>query len=348
MTARAISLTGGATATRAVPWTMPSADARSFLAALERLHFDRAVLLKASGIAESDLADPDARISCVAIGAMVDAAQRIRFIPNIGLALARATPIGTYGLFDYLVLTSDTVGGAVRQIARYTHLVGNPVSTAIWPDEDPVQIDLVNRAAPMAVEYFVGLVVLHLGKEVEGRFAIDLAEFDHVPDDAGEFERVLGCAVRVGGGRNRLLIPQRSWRLPLRRRDPVLRQVLESQADATLARASLPRNIVDDVRDALARRMVRGDLQIDIVARELGMSPRTLQRRLTIAGVSFQALLEEVRREAAARYMRESTLAISEVAYLIGYSEPAPFHRAFKRWFGTTPDVYRQRHRVIG
>jgi AraC-like DNA-binding protein len=63
-------------------------------------------------------------------------------------------------------------------------------------------------------------------------------------------------------------------------------------------------------------------------------------------GVSYQDLLDESRKEASARYIRESTLAIGEVAYLVGYSEPAPFHRAFKRWYGMTPDVFRRRPRA--
>ena len=62
-------------------------------------------------------------------------------------------------------------------------------------------------------------------------------------------------------------------------------------------------------------------------------------------GVSFQELVDEARKEAAGRYLGESALAISEVAYLVGYSEPAPFHRAFKRWYGVTPDVFRQKRR---
>jgi AraC-like DNA-binding protein len=73
------------------------------------------------------------------------------------------------------------------------------------------------------------------------------------------------------------------------------------------------------------------------------MSPRTLQRRLAEEGVSYQTLLEGARKEAAGRYLADGTLAIGEIAYLLGYSEPAPFHRAFKRWYGTTPEAFRRR-----
>ena len=82
------------------------------------------------------------------------------------------------------------------------------------------------------------------------------------------------------------------------------------------------------------------------LAREMAMSSRTLQRRLAAEGVSYQELLEDARKEAAGRYMSESTLAICEIAYLVGYSEPAPFHRAFKRWYGMTPEAFRQKRRT--
>ena len=78
------------------------------------------------------------------------------------------------------------------------------------------------------------------------------------------------------------------------------------------------------------------------IARQLAVSGRTLQRRLAAEGVSFQQLVDDARKEAAGRYIGEASLAISEVAYLVGYSEPAPFHRAFKRWYGMTPEGFRQ------
>jgi len=81
------------------------------------------------------------------------------------------------------------------------------------------------------------------------------------------------------------------------------------------------------------------------IARQLGMSERTLHRRLAEDGASYQELLEEVRKAAASRYLDESPLAISEIAYLLGYSEPAAFHRAFKRWYATTPEHFRTRSR---
>jgi AraC-like DNA-binding protein len=92
-------------------------------------------------------------------------------------------------------------------------------------------------------------------------------------------------------------------------------------------------------------KVVGGDTRIGTAARDLAMSGRTLQRRLAEEGVSYQELLDEARKEAARRHVSEPALAICEVAYLLGYSEPAPFHRAFKRWYGMTPDAFRRAQR---
>jgi AraC-like DNA-binding protein len=81
------------------------------------------------------------------------------------------------------------------------------------------------------------------------------------------------------------------------------------------------------------------------VARTLSTSARSLQRRLAAAGTSYQQLLDLARKEAAERHLTESLLSIGEIAYLLGYSEPAAFNRAFKRWHKDTPQAFRQRQR---
>jgi AraC-like DNA-binding protein len=123
----------------------------------------------------------------------------------------------------------------------------------------------------------------------------------------------------------------------LRRSDPVLRHVLEQQAN----RLPSADGVAFEVRRALAKRIAGGDTRIDSVARDLATTPRTLQRRLAAAGLSYQDLVELTRREAAEKYLANLSLSIAEVAYLLGYSEPSALHRAFKRWNGTTPQAFR-------
>jgi len=327
-------------------WSMPANDVRAFADALGRLGYDAQSLLDAAGLRDADLTDPDTRISCEAIGAMLSGAQRTRFTPNLGLELARLTPMGTNPLLDYLVVTSDTVGSGVHQLARYLRLIGNPVVLDVHDEhDDDIRVEMANGAAPFSVEYVAALMVLHLRAETDGRFAVTSINFQHTPDDAAAFGRILGCAVRPASSWNGLKVPRDAWHLPLRRRDPVLRQVLESHAESIFARLPVRTGLALAVQRALTARVAGGDTSVNALANELAMSGRTLQRRLTAEGVSYRDLLDEARKEAAGRYLAESTLAICEVAYLVGYSEPAPFHRAFKRWYGMTPEVFRHRER---
>src|SRR6185436_6709954 len=132
------------------------------------------------------------------------------------------------------------------------------------------------------------LMVLHFRNETDGRFAAAHVVFQHNPDDAAGFGRILGCPVQQAASWSGVGISQEAWRLPLRRRDPVLRQVLESQANNILSRLPARTGLAWEVQRALAARVAGGDTRIGAIARQIAMSGRTLQRRLAAEGVSYQ------------------------------------------------------------
>src|SRR5215467_10009847 len=109
-------------------WTMPARDLRVTTTGLEGLGYDCVALLDAAGLSGIDFDDPDGRVPCEGIGQLLACAQQSRFTPNLALELARLTPIGSYPLLDYLILTSDTVGAGVRQLGAYRELVGDPAT----------------------------------------------------------------------------------------------------------------------------------------------------------------------------------------------------------------------------
>src|SRR5205807_7408292 len=132
------------------------------------------------------------------------------------------------------------------------------------------------------------------------------------------------------------------WQLPLHRRDPLLRNWLERKAEQILARQSGQEGVAMDVRRLLAVPGSGSGTSIEAAARRLAMSPRTLQRRLSEEGTSFDSLREEMRKQTAETFLADRTLSVGEVAFLLGFSEPGAFHRAFKRWHNTTPDAFRK------
>jgi AraC-like DNA-binding protein len=348
MTFRANQLTARATSPNAGNPATPAFQFRAFVDAFERLGYDAGRLLSDIGVRRADLDDPDALIPCAATGALFGSALRERPLKNVGLRLATQTPIGAMGLLDYLIVTSDTVGHGFQQLARYLRLLtGAPFLLELREDQDPIlavyHVDA--SAATFGVEYSVALTVLHIREETGNRARFERVSFTHQPDDVSEMERVLGCQVHAGASWSGVALPRESWQMPLPRKDPIVHRVLEGHAESLNPQALAMDSLAIDVRRVIASRMANGEIDISAIARHLGISTRTLQRRLATAGLSYQELLDETRREAAETCIINSALSVGEIAYLLGYSEPAAFHRAFRRWTGTTPHVFRARRR---
>ena len=137
----------------------------------------------------------------------------------------------------YLIVTCESVAQGVNQLFRYFRINDAPHALEIREDEDPVRIIFFHGIRDsFSFEFGVSLVVLHLREETENRLSAACASFTHRPDDVVEMERVLGCPVRAGASWNGFTLCREAWRLPMRRRDPVLRGVLERHAKEIIAR----------------------------------------------------------------------------------------------------------------
>lgn len=350
MTRDAKSLTRGANSGSHVATpagTEPASNVRVQLDALGRLGFDVEPLIRAAGVSRADVDDPDGRISCAAIGRILGEAMRVRPLANLGMRMAEQTPIGAYPLLDYLVLTSSTVGQGLEQLARYLRLVASSVVMRFRDAEDPICVVFEGPPGSLQYEFGITLALLHLREETEGRMRPEYVSLAYTPDDPTGLERLLGCPVRAGASWNGWAMSREAGSLPLRRRDPILRGVLQHHANEMLRRAPVAAGVSHDVRRALAPRVAGGDTRVEAVARELAMSVRSLQRRLSEEGCSYQSLVDAIRKEAAEQYLSDSSLSAGEIAYLLGYSEAAAFSRAFKRWSGMTPQGFRHRRGAV-
>lgn len=348
MTARAKKLTKRATSAGPGNRQFTSGPAKTvlvFVDALKRLGYDTESLLANAGITRSNLADADARVPCSVLPEILRLAMQQRPIKNLAARLATQTSMGAFELLDYLVVTSETVGAGLKQLSRYLRLNEAPYGLDLRAYEDPIRVLLDRPLNAFVAEFAVTLMVLHLREETEQQLKVTSVSFSHMPDDATEVEHLLGCAIQINASWDGFQMPREAWEMPMRRRDPVLRRVLEQHADQIAARIPKADMLAHEVRRALASLMLKGDTQIQSVARTLATSARSLQRRLAENGVSYQLLLELTRQEAAGEYLSNPSLSISEVAYLLGYSEPAAFHRAFKRWNGITPQSFRRHQR---
>jgi AraC-like DNA-binding protein len=162
-----------------------------------------------------------------------------------------------------------------------------------------------------------------------------------------EMEKLLGCAVRTGADVDEIIFSRESGEYPIVTADPYLNQLCERFCEETLARlgkkATSPLKV--RVENAIATLLPHREMQFGAVAAQLGMSERTLARRLESEGHTFSRILDDLRLALARRYLAESDMSISEIAWLLGYSEVGNFTHAFHRWTGTNPRTERAKAR---
>lgn len=348
LTADAIRLTPTVNYPDAVPGvTVATTSSRALLAACERLGLDTAALLEAAGLTAAQVQDPEGRIPGAAVRTLWLAAQARSADPGLGVRAAQAVPFGAYRVIDFLAASAPTVGEGLVRVARYFPLINSGVELQLHADAAERRVALVSPGAigglPGAyVEYALAVTYLHC-RRASGfdwpLLRVDLA--GAAPSSTAEHVQVFGCPVRFGRPHDQLVIAARTWDLPSHNASTDLLRTLEEHAQRVLA-ALRAEELEARVIRILVEELRGGDPSLDHVARRVGLSPRTLQRRLQLEGVSFADVLDRTRRDFADCYVKEATLALTEIAYLLGFSEQSAFTRAFQRWYGVSPSRYRE------
>lgn len=298
-------------------------------------------------------ADPDARISLELEETLWNEAARRSEDDAFGLHAAEVVQPGVFDVLDYVVRCAPTLRASLERLARYNRLVHDAAVFTLIERGDALrvehafQIGGATQCRHSADFTLASLVVI--GSQIGGRPLRPRAvEFRHPrpasPAAWDEYQRIFGLAPSFAQRVNAITFVASDLARPTPASDPALSRVVERHAEALLAARPCPvASTADRVRRILATTLGEGDATLAAVAEKLHMSERSLQRKLADEGLSFDALLDELRRDLAMRYLADPKIAVAEVAYLLGYSEPSPFHRAFKRWTGVTPTEARRR-----
>ena len=174
-------------------------------------------------------------------------------------------------------------------------------------------------------------------------FAPLAVRFRHPPPPAtAAHERAFDCPVAFEADMDALLVPAAALSRPNRLGDEGITRYLLKQLDAELGQRTAGQSFADTVKDAVGQSLSEGAPRMVEVARRLGMSERTLHRRLGEEGVSFQRLVEDARRALAEGLLVQTDYSLAEIAFLTGFSEQSAFTRAFRRWLDQTPAAYRE------
>lgn len=327
--------------------TVLTVSSRALVDACANLGVDVDALLDAVGIDRGLLEDPDGRIPTERVRALWRRAHDLAGDPNLALHAVEALPFGAYRVIDFMASSAATVGEAFRKVSDYFPLINTTVALPVTVAEAEVSFAIVPTPGSPAVarpyaEYTLAACYLRIRNAV-GDFAPLRVEFPHeAPADPSEHERVFRAPVRFRCERPRLVLSRKTWDRPNARPNPGLCAVLEDHAKRLLS--EVPHGgFAEEIRKTTLAQLRGGTPTLEHVARTLGMSGRTLQRRLREDGTSFADLLDELRRGMAQAYLADPRVSISEVSYLLGFSEQSAFQRAFKRWTGQTPLAFRRK-----
>lgn len=267
--------------------------------------------------------------------------------PGLPTALASAIPFGSFGVVDFLVASADTVQGCMASLQQHLSLLASDSRLDLHTTSNGlhwVEPRALGANAEVVEEFMVALLVQRLAYLTDQSVrpawvALRTAAPLTGPD---EREQRLKCPVRYGHATSALVLSTNAWDAPVTRADPALHATLRHVARQLQIDAPQANDLVLALRARLRDLLPSGEVSPARMARLIGMSERTLQRRLTQLGCSFAAVVEEFSREEALRLLSDARLPIVEVAARLGYAEQTSFTRAFKRWHGNTPAAWRR------
>jgi AraC-like DNA-binding protein len=328
-------------------------SSRAMIQACTRLGLDTRQILEAAQLDPVTLQDPDARLPVEQVQALWKKAYELSNDPNLALHAIESLPFGSYRVLDFLAANAPTVGMAFVKVADYFPIINSVVRLpytvgdreVLFGVEAPSRPSMITR--PYA-EYTMAAIFLRLRIATNQRFPMVRVEFSHPrPADISEHERIFDCPVRFGANACRMVIARDAWDMKRTGDDPGLFSVLDTYAKMVLAQVPNEPGIVGRVREAIGAELRGGNPRLESVARQLAMSPRTLERRLAEHDVAFSELLDTMRFSTAKSYLANGDVAGTEVAYLLGFAEQSSFNRAFKRWSGQTPTEYRRANSAV-
>ncbi len=280
--------------------------------------------------------------------AMIELMGRQMDITTLPLIVGKAMRPDEYGALGLAWKAAPNLLGSFSRVARYWRLWTSFTHYEMEETADGI-LWIENRAGErrlgmrISIEADLASGVSLCRQTCPKPFAPQCVYFKHAaPDTTAHHEAYFGCPVRFGADRDAMLLDRQSLLEPNLLGDEGITRFLVSHLDQELAQIDDTPALQAQTKSAIARALSEGLPRMADIARGLGLSARSFHRRLSEQGLSFHTLTEETRREIAIAMLQKENYALSEVAFLTGYSEQSAFNRAFKRWTGMTPAAYRK------
>ena len=336
---------------RIMPPTVATPSTLAMIRAAEARGVDTHEILAAAGLSRAIVEDPDERIPAQSALALWEELRTRAGDAALQLDAPSTLPFGAYRVIDYIVGASATVGDGVRRFADYFCLIADGRSLVVREEEGEHRLVYAladGRAAPgVFVDYLFAALIIRIRMKIRTAIRVQRVELRHAaPADPAPYAACFRAPVIFDATADRLVFDDEEWHAPMDHPDEALAHVLEQHARMLAAKRTGATDETDDfVRDV--RRAVTAALPEEAnaaaVAKQLCVSVRTLQRKLDAAGTTFRDVCDDARRALAEGYLTDPAVSIAEVAFLLGFSDQTSFHRAFRRWTGAAPGVWRSR-----
>ncbi len=319
---------------------------RCLTATLADLGHDPKRLTLGLGLTLDDLADPACRVSFRQGREMIRRALEMSKGRGLGLETGARETITSIGLVGYAMITSATVGDAIALGLELQRDTGSMLEFDTRIDESGIAVTAASRFHDPEIQVFLVeeafASFMQIGHDLVGdRFKPECVEFTYpAPSYADEYERIFGCEVRFGQLANAFIYDPSWHAVSLMTSDLLSHRQVLGFLEQNRARNQEVMEIISSVERVL-RQNLKELPSFKDVALHLCMSERTLRRRLAECGVSFQSLLDQLRKNRALELLGNQQLSVEQIAFATGFTNPQNFRRAFRRWTGSTPGALR-------
>ncbi|MGB8531063.1 MAG: AraC family transcriptional regulator ligand-binding domain-containing protein [Pseudolabrys sp.] len=312
---------------------------------------DVEVLLRQAHLTPREIKSKDIPLSVQNQIKFVDLVANATGDPLLGIRLAYSYDLREIGLLYYVIASAENFLGSLLRVARYSDVANEGVDLEVKKG-DLLRVRLhysgVARHSDVhQIEFWMASLVRICRKVIGTNLKpIEVRIVHNRIKQVSEMEKLLRCAVKTGADVDEIVFSRENADYPVVTADPYLERLCVRLCEETLARLgkrTSPLRV--RVENVVATLLPHGEMNFDAVATELGLSGRTLSRKLALEGHSFSRILDDLRLALARRYLAESDMPISEIAWLLGYSEIANFTHAFHRWTGTNPRTERAKVR---
>jgi AraC-like DNA-binding protein len=335
----------------AIPSTA-GAITRRACAALGEAGFGLAPLLARAGLTRQQVDDDHARISVRSQIRLIELAADAMQDELLGFHLARDFELREMGLLYYVLASSEKLGDSLHRAVRYSTIANEGIVLRFRDEADAAMtftyVGVDRHSDRHQIEFWLTSLA-RICRELTGRHLIPThAKVVHEREKGtAELNTFFGCEVAFGADVDEVIFSGNVKDLPVVSGDPYLNELLIKYCeDAISGRHGSRGTLRSDLENEIVQLLPHGKTQMGEIARRLGMSKRTLARRLSSEGLTFAGILADLRVDLAKRHLRDEDLAISQIAWLLGYQEVSAFTHAFKRRTGKTPKEVRS-ERVI-